>query len=408
MQVVVIGGGVVGLWSARSLLQAGLSVTVLDRPAETSVATPASAGWVVPGLSHPLSGPGVLRHTAGQVLRREAAFSVVPSASVGLWLWRFLRAGRAQTFRSGLEATLALAAVAGAAYEELHDADDTFERHEDGLLLLARTASGLDHAVDLARTAESAGYRGKYEVLDAAALAERDPALSPAAGAVHLLDGSHVRPEQLHAALRSEVERLGGTLREQQARRIGRSSDGWDIATGNDVLRADKVVLAAGYWSGALLARLGVRVPLQTGAGVSVTAGPADAGPRYPMKLVEADVAVTPFGDSVRVAGRFALGSRPRAPRRRTLKRLLDAAQPYLREWRPASARLERVGLRPATPDSLPLIGEPHGQPGLVVATGHGMLGLTLAPGTAAEVTHQIVHGAPTEGGAAFDPNRFR
>lgn len=407
MQVVVIGGGVIGLWSARSLLRAGVSVTVLDRPTDTSVATPASAGWVVPALSHPLSGPGVVRHTIGQMLRRQASFSLTPTASMARWLFEFLRSGRPHEFNAGLTATLGLAEAAVPGYTGLHASGVDLEQHRDGLLVVARTARGLEHAIELAQNVETAGYAGKYDVLTADELARRDPVLAPAAGGVHLRDEIHVRPELLLAALRSEVERLGGVLRQDGARRVARDARGWMVSTGAGTLRADKVVLAAGYWSRTLLSDLGVRVPLESAAGVSVTMA-GGGSPAYPLKLVEADVAVTPFDGGVRLAGRFALGSAPSAPSRRQLARVLDAARPYLRDWSPGSLRLEQVGLRPVTPDSLPLVGEPCGHPGLVVATGHGMLGLTLAPGTAAEVAHHIVHGVPTAAGAAFDPNRFR
>jgi D-amino-acid dehydrogenase len=407
MQVVVIGGGVIGLWSARSLLEAGVSVTVLDRPTDTSVATSASAGWVVPALSQPLSGPGVVQHTVGQVLRRQAAFSLTPTASIARWLLEFLRSGRPHTFHAGLTATLGLAAAALPGYTGLRASGVDLEEHQDGLLVVARTARGLEHAVELAQNVETAGYAGKYDVLTADELARRDPALAPAAGGVHLRDEIHVRPEQLLSALRSEVERLGGVLREGGARLVARDAHGWKVSTGTGTLSADKVIVAAGYWSRTLLSDLGVRVPLESAAGVSVTMA-GGGRPAYPLKLVEADVAVTPFDGGVRLAGRFALGSAPSAPSRRQLARVVDAARPYLRDWSPGSVQLEQVGLRPVTPDSLPLVGEPRGHPGLVVATGHGMLGLTLAPGTAAEVAHQVVHGVPTAAGAAFDPNRFR
>jgi len=88
LRVVVVGGGVIGLWCARDLLRAGGDVTVLDRP-DAGVSTPASAGWVVPALSAPLSGPGAVRHSVQSLLRREAAFSIRPRLSPTLvsWLW---------------------------------------------------------------------------------------------------------------------------------------------------------------------------------------------------------------------------------------------------------------------------------------------------------------------------------
>jgi len=105
--------------------------------------------------------------------------------------------------------------------------------------------------------------------------------------------------------------------------------------------------------------------------------------PEHPLKLTEAQVVVAPFEDGVRVSGTFDLsGVNPSQSRRRT-KAVIRAAAPYLRDWRPERPRLEWVGLRPATPDSLPLIGSVPGFDGLYLATGHGMLGMTHAPATA-------------------------
>lgn len=407
MQVVVIGGGVIGLWSARSLLQAGLSVIVLDESSGHAIATPASAGWVVPALSLPLSGPGVVRHTIGQVLRRQAAFSVTPSRSIGPWLWRFLRSGRKAEFDRGLAATLDLAAGAVRGFADLQASGVDLEQHHDGLIVVARSNHGRRDAVAIAETAEAAGYPGKYDLLDSEELLHREPSLDRGVEAgVHLLDEVHIRPEQLVDALRSEVLRLGGEIRTARARRLVPAAGGWNVTVGGDELRADRVVVAAGYWSRELLADLGTRIPLEAAAGFSVTATGTNP-PRHPLKLVEADVAVTPFDEGVRLAGRFALGSTPSVPSAPQLRRVVEAATRYLHEWRPERVVVEQVGLRPVTPDSLPLIGQPRAHPGLVLATGHGMLGLTLAPGTAAEVAHQVVTGTPTTAGLAFSPDRF-
>jgi D-amino-acid dehydrogenase len=83
------------------------------------------------------------------------------------------------------------------------------------------------------------------------------------------------------------------------------------------------------------------------------------------------------------------------------------AAAPYFRSWQPTRVSVTHIGLRPATPDSLPVVGELPGHRGVFAATGHGMLGLTLAPGTVAEIQHQIATGEPTEIGAAFGVGRF-
>jgi D-amino-acid dehydrogenase len=150
-----------------------------------------------------------------------------------------------------------------------------------------------------------------------------------------------------------------------------------------------------------------VRLPIESAAGFSITAVGPRRPPRLPLKLVEANVAVTPFDVGVRLAGRFTLGPPPRRVSQRQLGRVVSAVAPYLRDWRPEGVLATHVGLRPATPDSLPVIGELPGRPGVYAATGHGMLGLTLAPGTAAEILHQVTAGGPTEIGTAFAVDRF-
>lgn len=125
------------------------------------------------------------------------------------------------------------------------------------------------------------------------------------------------------------------------------------------------------------------------------------------MKLLEANVAITPFDGGVRLAGRFVLGPPPHHVSPRQIAKIVAAAGPYLWEWQPTRVSAEHIGLRPATPDSLPIIGELPGRPGVIAATGHGMLGLTLPPGTAAEVVHQIRNGAASAVGEPFAVGRF-
>jgi len=410
LRVVVAGGGVIGLWCARDLLRAGADVTVLDRP-DAGVSTPASAGWVVPALSAPLSGPGVVRHSVQSLLRREAAFSIRPRLSPTLvsWLWGFVRSGTETRHREGLRAILELAGDAAQEYEALLGSGVGFEIHRRGLVLVARTASGLREAQVLLDNAAAAGYGGKYEVLDRHELSSLEPALHPGVhGGVHARDEVHVRPEHLLTALRADVESMGGTVRRDLSV-AGIVPDGgrrWAVVTEQRSLPADRVVIAAGIWSRTLLEGLGVTIPLLPAAGYSVT-GHVDTPPEHAMKLMEPNVAVSPFDGGVRLAGRFALGRPPSSAARRETHRVLSAAAPYLRSGQPSVDRVEQVGLRPVTPDSLPVIGPVPGKDGVLVATGHGMLGLTLAPGTAAEITRLATTGRGSDGARTFSLDRL-
>jgi D-amino-acid dehydrogenase len=209
MTFVVVGGGVVGLWCARELLAAGAKVTVLaNTPGEAAVSTPASAGWVVPVLSSPLSSPGIVVRSLHQLARREAAFSVVPAASPGLarWLWAFVRSGSTPRYRAGLRATLELAGSCVDQYVALRDSGLPVELYRDGLLMVARTPAGLHEAAGLVEGAAAAGYDGKYDVLDRDRLLDLQPVLaSSVRGGVHARDELHVQPEGLLSALRQDV-----------------------------------------------------------------------------------------------------------------------------------------------------------------------------------------------------------
>ena len=410
MRVVVAGTGVVGLWCARSLAASGAEVTVIGPDATPAASTPASAGWVVPMLSAPLAGPGLVRHSAGQLLRGEAAFSFTGmSPGLARWLASLVRSGSEARHRAGLRATLDLAVTSQAAFHALRTDGLDFELRHDGLVMVARTGAGLREASAQVDAAAAAGYPGKSERLDPDALLELEPALADgAAGGIYARDELHVHPGQLNDALLDDVQARGVRVLRRAVRAIVPATGGrWTVLTPDGPIMADKVVVAAGYWSRDIIASLGVRLPLQSAAGLSITAtGPEP--PSLPLRLVEAHVAVTPFDGGVRLAGGFALGPPPGRVSPRQLRRVVSAAAPYLRSWRPTRVSATHVGLRPATPDSMPVVGELPGHPGVFAATGHGMLGLTLAPGTAAEIEHQIASGAPTEIGAAFAVDRFR
>ncbi|MEV0289752.1 FAD-dependent oxidoreductase [Kribbella sp. NPDC050820] len=393
MRIIVIGGGVIGLWSAVELARAGADVTVLDAGPQAGFASPAAAGWVVPALSAPLSGPGVLLHSARQALHREAPFSVAPRLTSSLlrWLVGFVRSGSAGRYAAGLRAVLDLGAGCVDDFARLQETAD-LELRQTGLLMAAVTQAGLDEVAQLAEATTAAGYKGGYEVLDGSAARSREPALGSAvSGAVHAVDEVQVRPEQVLRALHKQLADAGGRLVSGTASRLGPDGVGWRVETSAGSFDCDRLLVAAGAWSTELLAVLGVRLPLLAATGYSITTPGTGRAPQLAVKLVEPSIAITPFADGVRVAARLDLG-RPGGPiAERLLSTIVNRTRPYFADWRPGLSTATFAGMRPATPDSLPLIGPVPGHPGLYVATGHGMLGLTLAPGTARHVVPLIL-----------------
>ena len=143
--------------------------------------------------------------------------------------------------------------------------------------------------------------------------------------------------------------------------------------------------------------------------GYSVTLPHADPSPSLPLYLCEPKLGLTPFAGGLRIAGFFEIGARDAAPSARRCRQLVDETRPYVTALAGdlAPGEIGWAGFRPATPDSLPLLGRVPGAPGLVVATGHGMLGVTLAPATGAAVA-SLVRGEDDAWLVPFSPGRFR
>ena len=259
-----------------------------------------------------------------------------------------------------------------------------FEMHADGLVVAAHTEAGLDVYRQLFRELRDAGHEAELDELDADALVAAEPALDRAAVAcgLHCRVDRFVRPESLVHGLAARAAELGVQLREGvEVDAIARI--GSQLVAGGE--RVDRVVIATGVGSVPLAATLGVELPILGAKGYSITATGAGTPPSTALYLAEAKVGISGYDDAVRIAGVFELPGRDTTVEPKRIASFVRRAVGYLADWRPDEATMSSwAGLRPATPDGLPLIGEIA--PGVVVASGHGMLGVTLAPATAALV----------------------
>ena len=388
MRVVVIGGGVVGLCCAYELARAGADVTIVERDRCGSGASFGNAGWVVPSLSAPMPAPGITAQALKMILGSDGSLRLRPKLDPDFlrWCWRFWRNSTQERYEAGLRAILALNHQTIDLYKDLYDSGVEFEMHQSGLLIATLSEETLEEYVELLDDARVAGYAGEVELLGKEALLELEPALSDAVvGGVYAKDDLHVRPDTLVSGLASYlVARNVSILENTEVHGLEHAGKGgWVVSTSREKLAADRVVVAAGMWSSEFLAKLGVRIPLEAGKGYSVTASGSGIKPRHAMKLAEPNVACSPFEDAVRISGIFELGGRDLSVNRRLLEGVLSSASVFLREWVVEEPRFEWAGLRPSTPDDLPLIGAIPNMEHLYVATGHGMLGVTLAPSTA-------------------------
>lgn len=406
----MVGGGVVGLCVAEALAHRDAEVTVLEAGRCGAGASAGNAGWITPGLSNPLPAPGTVPQAIRWMFNPRSPLLVrpVPRGSYLRWLFDFWRASQPRPYSAGLAAMVALTQRVGADFDALRSRA-SFEMHRDGLLFVGRSQRVLDAELRVLRDHQVFGYDGGFEVLDRERALVHEPALDPEiAGAIFAPGEGHVRPESLTTAL---VERLGAAgaeiLEQTCVSRIVPSRGAWSVRGGGEEVVADRVVIASGASTASLLRPLGVRLPLEGAKGYSITVDDPPLSLRGPVYLLDAKVGVSPYAGALRLAGTLELGSRGPGLSRGRILAIQRAGERGLRGW-PADAKTHHwAGFRPLLPDGMPAIGPVPGHDGLFVATGHSMLGITLAPTTAEVLAPVVLEGGPALELAPFSVARF-
>lgn len=400
--VVVVGGGAVGLCTAFFLRRAGREVTLLSREPIGIGASSGNAGMLTPSHVVPLSAPGVVAQGLRWLAKPDSPFYITPRLDVDLmrWLWTFRRHSTEAHVRHGVPILRDLSLASVRLFEEIQDTVGDVAFAPTGLLMTYRTDKARKGVLADAAIAEAAGL--DVERLDAAGLRDLEPGLvTPAEGAVYYRQDARVDPDaflsQLSAWLRDHgVAILDGMEVEAVA-------DG-SVRTASGTIRAEAVVLAAGAWTGRLAKPLGGRVPVQPARGYSLTL-PSDHALTIPTILTDEKTTVTPMPGRLRFTGTLGLaGFDPSVDARRAepIRRLARAYAP--------DAEVEAVetwsGFRPCSPDGLPIVGPTSKAPTVILATGHGMLGVSLAPITGQLVAEIVAGGTPAMA-APLHPARF-
>lgn len=408
MRVAIVGGGVIGLLTGHYLVRKGAAVTVIDRGRLGGGCSAGNAGWISPSISLPLPAPGLLSKSLRWMLRSDSPLYIKPSAALGMWpfLLRFWAHCNRAAFERGGRAMAALGAHTMELYDDLEADGVEFEWHGDGLLVVFRDAAEL---ADEQRLLERCGY-GPYEVLTRDQVLAREPALAPhLAGGIHILPERAVRPESVCAATAERLRARGAELIEQTAVDGLRIEGGRCRAarTAGGEIEADLFLIATGAEASALSTACGHPLPLQAGKGYSVTVTGPRTTVRRALYLYTPKVGITPFDGAIRVAGTMELSglNLDLDPRRlAALERAADDGVPGVLD---GETTTPWVGMRPITPDGLPILGRLGGIENLFVASGHQMMGVTLAPATGKAMAELMLEGSAAVDLAPFSPARF-
>jgi len=413
--VLICGGGIVGLCCAYYLAREGRSVTVVERNgADRDHCALGSAGYVSPSHVIPLAAPGMVWQGMKWMLNSRSPFYIKPRLDSDLmrWSWLFWRASNRRQVGRAAPILRDLCLGSRALFEELDDITaHTFEFKKEGLLNLCKTQQGLDHeAHGLARLANELGVEAR--VLDARQTAALEPGTRlDVAGSVYFPIDAHLTPGRFARALTALLQEMG--VRFQWNTTIfGWRTEGGRIATAQTTagdMLADEFVLAGGSWSPSMVNGLGLRLPMQAGKGYSLTL----PKPRFRLTksiiFTERRIAVTPMGDTLRFGGTMELSGINHEVRPERVRQIIESVPHYFPEFNESDFAGVQPwhGLRPVSPDGLPYVGRFNRYSNLTTASGHAMLGLTLAPISGLLIAEILAGRKPSVNLGLLNPNRY-
>lgn len=408
--VVVIGSGIIGLAVTHHLIQAGLRVTVVDREPSGDKASFGNAGGIAVSEVIPASVPGLVWRVPGWLLDPLGPLALRPAYAPKLipWLVRFSRAGTRKEMRRIAQA---LAALNLRTYDDLlpmleaHGLSN--ELHRRGALTIYETDEGFrrDQADWMLRR-ELGVF---WEKVSGPELRELEPALGTAANhAVLTPQWSHINdPKVLMDRLRKSLSARGVAFSTGEVRHVADTSSGARIllADGTTIV-SDRVVVAAGAWSGLLSKQLGDPVLLESERGYNTTIMNSGVSLEREIIFAERKFVATPLSCGLRIGGAAEFGGLDATPNYKRSKALVKLAKIYL----PGLNSTEGVnwaGHRPATPDSLPVIDRSKHAPHVFYAFGHGHLGLAQAATTGRLVADIILNRTPPIDLSPYSVSRF-
>ncbi len=411
IQDLIIGAGAIGVNCAYFLAKSGRAVALVDQGTVCSGCSHGNAGWVTPCHSLPLPGPGLVAQTLKWMLRGDSPLYIKPSLHPSLlaWLWRFFKHCNLAAQLKALKPMADLNRHVIPMTQELIESNQLdCQFQQRGIMYVFRSEAEFKKGIQECEFLVEHGIVGC--VLNAEEVRASEPVVDDSVcGGVLYPDDADVVPDQFVKELANCLPHLGiRILSNTRVERFDVSSGSiTGVATSAGLFRPDNVVLAAGAWTSTLARRLGIRLSMLPGKGYSITFKKQPGVPQKPINLSEAKVAVTPWRDTIRLAGTMELAGFQLKINQRRVDAIIKAAKTYLPSFRAEQVLEVWAGMRPVTSDGLPIIGRTSRLSNLIVATGHGMLGLTQSVVTGRSVADLVNSRAPLFEMKPFSPDRF-
>jgi len=395
--ILIIGGGPVGLSCAYYLLKSGRQVTLLDAKEIGKGSGSGNAGHIVPSHIIPLAAPGVVTSALKWMLDpAHSPFGMKVSLDPNYisWLLKFVLACNDGNVQRSIKPLNDLGQLSAKNFAQII-AEEKFDcsYQEKGLLFLYKTEKAFHDGRHEGEFMQKHGI--PVSVYDKAKIHEVEPAaLDDIIGGVHFTGDSHLNPAVFLKLLSDRVRAMGAEMLENTPVTGFESANGkiTKIKTSAGDFEAEQVVLAAGALTPSIARDLKLNIPIQPARGYSMTMSATKTMPSHALILGERRIAVSPMGDILRFTGRLEVGNYSMEPNPVWLQRIESSAREYLHLDEKLDVKETWAGLRPTTPDGMPIIGRSTMHSNLILATGHAMLGLSLGPGTG-QVVAELLNG---------------
>ena len=410
--VLIIGGGIVGLCSAYFLQKEGHKVTVLDKSDITSGASFVNAGYITPSHIIPLASPGMISKGIKWMFNSSSPFYMQPRWDTDFfkWSWYFHKSSTKEKVELAIPLIKEINIISRELFTSIKNSGDLgdFQLERKGLLMLYKTDKEGEHEMQVAKKASYLGL--EVSSLNKKELDTLQPNVTMnVKGAIHYECDGHTTPTEFMKKMLEYLKRSGVIIKTNEEV-IDLSTENGRIikvTTNKNYYSPGEVVLAAGSWSDNLSKKLNIKLPIQAGKGYRINV-PRPTGITIPAILMEAKVAVTPMTEYTRFAGTMEFSGINDVIRKQRVEAIANATTEFYPEIKISEAeKLDaKSGLRPVSPDGLPYIGKSSSLKNLTVATGHAMMGWSLGPVTGKLVSEIISDKKTSMDINGFSPNR--
>jgi D-amino-acid dehydrogenase len=397
-KVIVAGGGVIGLCAAYYMKKSGHEVVVIDQGNLKQGTSFGNAGYICPSHFIPLASPGIVAKGLQWMLSSTSPFYVKPRLDLdlikwGLTFWK--RSGKSTMEKNTPHLNNILQLSRTLTAEMRDELGNSFHMEEKGCLMLYKSAVTEKHEIEMAE--DAAAFNIQTRILSAKEVQELEPdvEVNVKGGVLYPLD-AHLHPAELMSTLHEQLEKQGVVF-QLNTNILGFEKSGKKVTkvlTDKGDFTGDEIVIATGSWLSGILRDLEIDLLLQAGKGYSMTFENMPKNLHYPSILVDDRVAMTPMGADLRMGGTMEISGIGSKMLIKRVQSIYNAAKNYFPDLQVTFPSVDKIwhGFRPLSPDGLPYIGRHSKYDNLVIAGGHGMLGISLAAGSG-KLIDEIVSG---------------